>query len=101
MKKDKPYFRVEIENQCEFCKHGKTYAISEGDYHCDNPRREDVFLLPVRGGGNVCPHFEVDPSLPVDTCDPINEPCGECNECSIFCDVCGIWYGDEDPCEFH
>lgn len=27
--------------------------------------------------------------------------CGECNECSTFCDVCGSWYSDEEPCEFH
>ncbi len=27
--------------------------------------------------------------------------CQECDECSTFCDVCGSWYWDEEPCEFH
>lgn len=30
-----------------------------------------------------------------------NEPCGECHECSVFCDVCGMWYDMDEPCEFH
>ena len=29
------------------------------------------------------------------------ESCGECNECSRWCDVCGIWYCEDEPCEFH
>jgi len=29
------------------------------------------------------------------------EPCGECHECSVFCDVCGMWYDMDEPCEFH
>lgn len=27
--------------------------------------------------------------------------CGECNECSTFCDVCGHRYLDDEPCELH
>lgn len=30
-----------------------------------------------------------------------DEQCGECESCSVFCDVCGTWYWDEDPCELH
>jgi len=100
MDKDKPYFRVEIENQCECCKHGETYAISEGDYHCNKPC-DDLLLLPVRGDGQICPHYEIDPRLPIDDCDPEYEPCGECEECSVFCDVCGTWYYIQDMCELH
>ncbi len=27
--------------------------------------------------------------------------CHECNSCSHFCEVCGSWYSNEEPCEFH
>ena len=27
--------------------------------------------------------------------------CGECIECSTYCDVCGTWYYKDDPCGFH
>ena len=30
-----------------------------------------------------------------------DEPCGECHECSVFCDVCGMWYDMDEPCGFH
>ena len=29
------------------------------------------------------------------------DPCGECNECSTFCDVCGSWFWKDEPCELH
>jgi len=29
------------------------------------------------------------------------DPCAECNECSTHCDVCGVWYWKDEPCEFH
>lgn len=29
------------------------------------------------------------------------EECGECNKCSTFCDVCGSWYPDHEPCDIH
>lgn len=27
--------------------------------------------------------------------------CGECVECSVFCDVCGAWHYNDEPCESH
>ena len=27
--------------------------------------------------------------------------CGECNVCAAYCDVCGVWYSLDEPCEFH
>ncbi len=41
------------------------------------------------------------PAIPSCT-DPIDESvCGECNECSTYCDVCAAWYWDEEPCGDH
>ncbi len=31
----------------------------------------------------------------------IDESCGECNECSTYCDVCATWYYSDEPCEHH
>ena len=65
MSKCKPYLTIKIDNQCEFCKYGKTYAISEGDYNCDK-ECDDLILLPTLKDGDVCPHYKVDPRLPSD-----------------------------------
>ncbi len=64
MSKDKQYLRIKTEGQCDCCKYGKTYAISEGDYNCDKDC-EDFMLLPWRDGGEVCPYYEPDPTLPL------------------------------------
>ena len=29
------------------------------------------------------------------------ETCEQCNECATFCDVCGFWYPDPNPCRYH
>lgn len=36
----------------------------------------------------------------IDSCGSY-EPCGECNLCSCFCDVCGYWLYKDEPCELH
>ena len=29
------------------------------------------------------------------------EDCLECSRCSTYCDVCGAWYWNEEPCIYH
>jgi len=29
------------------------------------------------------------------------DPCGECHNCSYYCDVCGKWFWKDEPCELH
>ena len=29
------------------------------------------------------------------------EDCLECSRCSTYCDVCGAWYWNEEPCLYH
>ena len=37
-----------------------------------------------------------------DTCfDEDHGTCGECNDCSEWCDVCAMWYPADDACPLH
>ena len=64
-------------------------ANSPGIYYCD-------ICEHYYGNADPCEHSNI-----VACPDDDEAVCGECNDCSTFCDVCGSWYYADNPCRQH